>query len=106
MVILKEKLKKHANKLIQKIERVEFYARPAEDCRDKIFSNFKYRANRLKTCVKMVTQGKFWSDCSRGLRKTNKAYGGKNCVKEFEGVKKSYQKYKVVFFEFSTLSKK
>lgn len=41
----------------------------------------------------MVMQGKLRFDCSRELRKKNKAGGGGNCVNEFEVMKKSYQKY-------------
>jgi len=97
---LKAKFNEHANKLIKKIERVEFCARPAENYRGKVFSNLKYRANRLKTCVKMVTQGKLGFNCSREFRKTLKADGGENCSKKFEVMKKSYQKYEVIFSSF------
>ena len=55
----KIKFHSHADQLIQDIEKVEFCARPAPKFRDKVFSNLKYRANRLKTCVQMVNK-KIW----------------------------------------------
>ena len=89
-----------ADRLMQEIEVVELCARPAEGFRDKVFSNLKYRANRLNTCVQMVKQGKLGFDCSREFRKTMKADGGENCAKELERMRKSFKKFETLFSRF------
>ena len=87
----------HADQLIQEIEEVEFCARPAPKFRDKVFSNLKYRSNRLKTCVQMVKQENLGFDCSREFRKTVKADGGENCVTKFNVMKNSFKTFETLF---------
>ena len=89
-----------ADRLIQEIEEVELCAKPAEGFRDKVFSNLKYRANRLKTCVQMVKQGKLGFDCSREFRKTMKADGGESCTSEFGFMKKSFKNFETIFSNY------
>ena len=78
---IKIKFNNHADQLIQEIHDVELCARPAAEYRDKVFSNLKYRANRLKTCVQMVKQGKLGFDCSRELKKRLRRMEGKTVLK-------------------------
>ena len=93
----KNKFNNHADKLIEEIEEVEFCARPAPKFRDKVFSNLKYRSNRLKTCVQMVKQENLGFDCSREFRKTIKADGGENCATQFDVMKKSFKTFEILF---------
>ena len=94
-----------ADRLIQEIEAVEICARPAAGFRDKVFSNLKYRANRLKTCVQMVKKGNLGFDCSREFRKTMKADGGENCTKKFDLMKKSFKKFETLFSNYQSCIK-
>ena len=93
----KIKFHSHADQLIQEIEEVEFCARPAPKFRDKVFSNLKYRSNRLKTCIQMVKQENLGFDCSREFRKTIKADGGENCVTQFDIMKNSFKTFETLF---------
>ena len=95
--VKKIKFQNYADQLIQEIEEVEFCARPAPKFRDKVFSNLKYRSNRLKTCVKMVKQNNLGFDCSREFRKTIKADGGENCVTQFNVMKNSFKTFETLF---------
>ena len=95
-----------ANQLVQELEAVEACAHPAKGFRDKVFSNLKYRANRLKTCIEMVKQGNFGFDCSREFRKTMKADGGENCISEFERMKKSFKNFETLFSNYRYCFKK
>ena len=97
---IKIKFNTHADHLIQKIDDVELCARPAAEYRDKVFSNLKYRANRLKTCVQMVKQGELGFDCSREFKKTVKANGGENCFKKLEVMKKSFKNFEILFSDY------
>jgi hypothetical protein len=90
------------DQLIQEIETVEFCARPAASFRDKVFSNLKYRANRLKTCIQMVKQGELGFDCSREFKKTVKADGGENCINKFEVMKNSFMSFEALFHDYQT----
>ena len=101
----KIKFKSHADQLIQKIEEVEFCARPAPKFRDKVFSNLKYRSNRLKTCVQMVKQENLGFDCSREYRKTLKADGGENCVEQFNVMKNSFKTFEPLFSSYQNCLK-
>ena len=92
----KIKLHKKADQLIQRIEEVEFCARPAAKFRDKVFSNLKYRSNRLKTCVQMVKQENLGFDCSREFRKTMKADGGENCAKQIQVMENLFKKFEIL----------
>ena len=65
---IKIKFNNHADQLIHEIDDIELCARPAAEYRDKVFSNLKYRANRLKTCVQMVKQGKLGSIVLENLK--------------------------------------
>ena len=94
---IKIKFNNHADQLIHEIDDIELCARPAAEYRDKVFSNLKYRANRLKTCVQMVKQGKLGFDCSREFKKTVKANGGENCVKKLRIMKKSFKNFEALF---------
>jgi len=96
------KYHKHTDQLIQEIESVEFCARPAASFRDKVFSNLKYRANRLKTCVQMVKQGELGFDCSREFKKTVKADGGEKCVNKFDVMKKSFKGFETLLQAYQT----
>tara|TARA_Y100001960_G_scaffold11025_1_gene10484 strand:- start:261 stop:671 length:411 start_codon:yes stop_codon:yes gene_type:complete len=95
--VKKFKFHSHADQLIQEIEKVELCARPAPKFRDKVFSNLKYRSNRLKTCVQMVKQENLGFDCSREFRKTVKADGGENCVTKFNVMKNSFKTFETLF---------
>ena len=94
---IKIKFNNHADQLIHEIDDIELCARPAAEYRDKVFSNLKYRANRLKTCVQMVKQGKLGFDCSREFKKTVKANGGENCAKKLTIMKKSFKNFEALF---------
>ena len=94
---IKIKFNNHADQLIHEIDDIELCARPAAEYRDKVFSNLKYRANRLKTCVQMVKQGKLGFNCSREFKKTVKANGGENCVKKLKIMKKSFKNFEALF---------
>ena len=98
----KIKFYNYSDQVIQKIEAVEICARPAAQFRDKVFSNLKYRANRLKTCVKMVKHGELGFDCSREFRKTVKADGGENCIKKFKVMEKSFKIFQALFHEYQS----
>ena len=93
----KIKFHSYADQIIQEIAEVELCARPAPKFRDKVFSNLKYRANRLKTCVQMVKQENLGFDCSREFRKTVKADGGENCVTQFDVMKNSFKTFETLF---------
>ena len=93
----KKKFHHHADQLIKEIKEVELCARPAAKFRDKVFSNLKYRSNRLKTCVQMVKQENLGFNCSREFRKTIKADGGENCVKQFDIMKNSFKTFETLF---------
>ena len=97
---IKIKFNDHTDQLIQEIDDVELCARPAAKYRDKVFSNLKYRANRLKTCVQMAKQGKSGFDCSRELKKTVKANGGENCFEKLEVMKKSFKNFETLFSDY------
>ena len=99
---LKIKFHNHSAQVIQKIEAVEFCARPAAQFRGKVFSNLKYRANRLRTCVKMVKHGELGFDCSREFRKTVKADGGENCAEQLEVMGDSFKNFEALFQEYQT----
>ena len=98
--VQKIKFNNYADQLIQEIEEVEFCARPAPKFRDKVFSNLKYRSNRLKTCVQMVKQENLGFDCSREFRKTIKADGGENCMTQFDVMKKSFKTFEILFSSY------
>ena len=102
---IKIKFNNHADQLIQKIDDVELCARPAAEYRDKVFSNLKYRANRLKTCVQMVKQGELGFDCSREFKKTVKANGGENCFKKLEIMKKNFKNFDTLFLGYQSCLK-
>ena len=102
---IKIKFNNHADQLIQEIDDVELCARPAAEYRDKVFSNLKYRANRLKTCVQMVKQGELGFDCSREFKKTVKANGGENCFKKLEVMKKSFKNFETLFSGYQSCLK-
>ena len=93
------------DQLIQEIHDVELCARPAAEYRDKVFSNLKYRANRLKTCVQMIKQGELGFDCSREFKKTVKANGGENCFKKLEVMKKSFKNFETLFSGYQSCLK-
>jgi len=99
---IKIKFNDHTKQLIQEIDAVELCARPAAEYRDKVFSNLKYRANRLKTCVKMVKQGKLGFDCSREFKKTVKANGGENCFGKLKVMKKSFKNFETLFSDYQS----
>ena len=102
---IKIKFNNHADQLIQEIDDVELCARPAAEYRDKVFSNLKYRANRLKTCVQMIKQGEVGCDCSREFKKTVKANGGENCFKKLEVMKKSFKNFETLFSGYQSCLK-
>ena len=102
---IKIKFNNHADQLIQEIDEVELCARPAAEYRDKVFSNLKYRANRLKTCVQMAKQGKSGFDCSREFKKTVKANGGENCFEKLEVMKKSFKNFETLFLGYQSCLK-
>ena len=104
--VKKIKFHNHADQLIQEIEEVELCARPAAKYRDKVFSNLKYRSNRLKTCVQMVKQENLGFDCSREFRKTIKADGGENCVKQFDVMKNSFKAFETLFLGYQNCLRK
>ena len=97
---IKIKFNNHADQLIQEIDEVELCARPAAKYRDKVFSNLKYRANRLKTCVQMIKQGELGFDCSREFKKTVKANGGENCFEKLEVMKKYFKNFETLFLGY------
>ena len=96
---IKNFLDQRASKLLKLIDSVENCSKPAESYRNKVFSNLSYRTSRLKTCIKMVQNGKFGFDCSREFRKTLRSQGVKNCINELENIK-------IVFKYFSVHSLK
>ena len=102
---IKIKFNNHADQLIQKIDDVELCARPAAEYRDKVFSNLKYRANRLKTCVQMLKQEELGFDCSREFKKTVKANGGENCFKKLEIMKKIFKNFESLFLGYQSCLK-
>jgi hypothetical protein len=102
---IKREFYNHADQLTQEIEVVEHCARPAETYRDKVYSNLKYRTNRLKTCIQMVKQGDFNFDCSREFRKTIKANGGENCTHKIKVMKVSFVAFEALFSSYQRCSK-
>ena len=88
------------HKLIERVEILESCALPAEGFRDKVFSNLKYRANRLKICIRMVQEQNMGFNCSREFKKTLKAQGGESCENEIKLVVKFFKPFESLYLEY------
>ena len=99
---IKHFLDQNSSKLFNLIDSVENCSKPAESYRNKVFSNLRYRVNRLKTCIKMVKKGKFGFDCSRELRKTLRSQGDKNCVSQLNEIKIDFKYFLDLSLEYKT----
>ena len=99
---IKHFLDQRASKLFKLIDSVENCSKPAESYRNKVFSNLRYRINRLKTCIKMVKKGKFGFDCSREFRKTLRSQDVEKCGNELEHIKVVFTYFLVHSLEYKT----
>lgn len=88
-----EKFNSKSNELIKKLQLLEDCAEPVSPFLDKVYSNIKYRANRLKVCVGLVKNGNNGFDCSRELRKMRRSRNENECGKEFEMVEKHFKEF-------------
>ena len=103
---IKQSIHKINGQLFHLIDSVDNCSKPAESYRGKVFSNLKYRASRLKACIKMVQQGNFGFDCSRELKKTLRSQGGESCENELENMKKDFKQFLVLSLEYQTCLKR
>jgi hypothetical protein len=87
------KFNSKSNILIQKIQILEDCAEPVSPFLDKVYSNIKYRANRLKVCVGLVKDGNNGFDCTRELRKMRRSRNKDECPGEFDLVEKSFKEF-------------
>ena len=83
-----------ANLLIKKIQKLEVCAKPVSPYLDKVYSNIKYRANRLKICINLVKKEDFGFDCSREFRKMKWSRKNNECLKEFKSVENFFKTFK------------
>jgi hypothetical protein len=90
---IKQSLHKSATETLSLIDSIKKCSKPSESYRNKVFSNLRYRNDRLKICVIMVYEGKFGFDCSREFRKTLRANGGENCENELHKIKIIFNKF-------------
>jgi hypothetical protein len=89
----KSKLNNETIILIQKIQKLEDCGEPVSPFLDKVYSNMKYRANRLKVCVGLVKDGNNGFDCSRELRKMRRSRIENECMGEFEMVEINFKEF-------------
>ncbi len=91
--VYKSKFNNESIILIQKIQKLEDCAEPVSPFLDKVYSNIKYRANRLKVCINLVKDGNNRFDCTRELRKMRRSRNENECPEEFELVEKSFKEF-------------
>jgi hypothetical protein len=89
----KNKFNSESINLIQKIQNLEDCAEPVSSFLDKVYSNMKYRANRLKVCIGLVTDGNNGFDCTREIRKMRRSRNKNECGREFEMVEKNFKEF-------------
>ena len=89
---LNDRLHQLGNGLIARIQILENCANPVSPYLDKIYSNLKYRSNRLKKCIEMAKIGDLRFDCHREFRKTYRSHEDQ-CKKEMESVKSVFKEF-------------
>jgi hypothetical protein len=91
--LIQDQFNNKSNELIKKLQTLEDCAKPVSPFLDKVYSNIKYRANRLKVCVGLVKNGNNGFDCSRELRKMRRSHKEDECAGEFELVEKYFKEF-------------
>jgi hypothetical protein len=100
--VTQEKFNSKSNELIEKLQFLEDCAKPVSPFLDKVYSNIKYRANRLKVCVGLVKTGNNGFDCSRELRKMRRSRNEDECAGEFELVEKYFKEFETAIKELQS----
>ena len=90
-------LQEKSTHLIHLIKLLEDCAKPASPYLNKVYSNLKYRSNRLRECIRMVKNGNYGFDCNRELRKTHLSYNNvsynSECKNEMRDVLKAFNDF-------------
>ena len=90
-------LQEKSTHLIYLIKLLEDCAKPVPPYLDKVYSNLKYRSNRLRECIRMVKNGNYGFDCNRELRKTHLSYNkvsyNSECKTEMKDVLKAFNEF-------------
>jgi hypothetical protein len=100
--LIQDQFNSQSNELIEKLQLLEDCAKPVSPFLDKVYSNIKYRANRLKVCVGLVKNGNNGFDCSRELRKMRRSRDEDECAGEFELVEKYFKEFETAIKEFQS----
>jgi len=88
--------------LIEKIQKLENCAKPISPFLDKVYSNIKYRANRLKICVGLIRNGNYGFNCNREFRKMKWSHENEECANEFKSVENHFNEFNILFQDART----